>query len=98
MITLSAILDRAAAKLATDAALLAWCQAQFGKAPLIFIGLDEQNPPGVDQCPCIVLRPTHAVDGDEAEEFAYTFRVDWAVANSAQTTAAGVTKYTGIAQ
>ena len=98
MITLADILDRAAVLLAADSAIAAWTSAQFGKAPVIFIGLNEGDPPGVAQCPCIILRPAHAADGQETEEFGYAFRVDWVISNAAQTTVGAITTYAGIRQ
>lgn len=45
--------------LATDAALLAWAQGQYGRPHVVHVyGLDERQPPGAADCPYIALQPS----------------------------------------
>ncbi|MFZ5586142.1 MAG: hypothetical protein ACOZHQ_09455 [Thermodesulfobacteriota bacterium] len=83
-----------------DDAIAAWCQAEFGKALSIFVGIDQRNPPGPDQCPLAIIQPDHAVDGDGLEERVkrYTLEVQWAVSNEATASSGGVTELAGLAQ
>jgi len=54
--------------LAADSALLAWSQAQFGKLPTIYLGIDERKPPPADEFPIVSLTGITFLQGEGARE------------------------------
>lgn len=41
--------------LVSDAQLAAWCNEQFGRPPIVFIGVDESDPPGEADYPLVAV-------------------------------------------
>ena len=94
-VTLHAVMDRAAAVLAADAALLAWCATHY-VPPKIQIGLDERNRPGPEDCPVIVIRPDSARLGQTQSEDSFTILIDWAVYDETISDAGPARVYTAV--
>jgi hypothetical protein len=46
--------------LSVNAALTAWAQAAYGRTQKIYVNIDVRKPPGEEDCPYIMLRPTAA--------------------------------------
>ncbi len=68
------ILNKIAEILAADAGIEAWCQEKYGKSPTIWLGVDEEHPPGADDMPSIVI---YTATRDEIEANVKT--VQWSV-------------------
>jgi hypothetical protein len=65
MSALSDRIDALVAALASDAALTAWCQTNYGKAHKVFsYMIDLDNPPAEADCPCIQIAPASVVCGN----------------------------------
>jgi hypothetical protein len=80
-----------------DAAINDFCQTNFGKTPVIFVGLDLENPPTLNDCPLIIIRPGMKDEG-ELDPFVYTLSIGWAVVNESKSVAGSVAEYAGIWQ
>lgn len=92
----SSILSALAAALKADSAIAAYCLANFGRAPQIFIGFDTANPPPAEGMPWIALVPVASAIDDSLDTREYQIDIGFAGINSSiDTTTAGVTKYVG---
>ena len=60
MISIKDLTDFYVGALAADAAIEAWCQAEYGKAATVFVGIDEQRR----ALPCATWTPV--TDEDRA--------------------------------
>ena len=60
---INTLIDTLSAAVATDADLSAWCQANYGRGPMVFIGFDERNPPAADDLPAVILYPVSKAVG-----------------------------------
>ena len=59
--------------LAVDPHLHAWCLDQFGKAPSVHLGIDENDPPTDGDYPVVALVGVEQVRGESARE------IEWRV-------------------
>lgn len=60
--------------LKNDSALKSWCLAEFNKEPVIYLGLNEEDPPPVDEYPIVaIVGITHSI-GESKREI--TWEVD----------------------
>lgn len=76
-ITLMHIVDLVAATLSEDQTLRDLAVDFYGRPLRVYIGLDDRDRPGPEQCPLLIIRPQELRTGEEALE--YTVLVDWAV-------------------
>lgn len=66
--TLKTTLETFKDALTANAALSTWCQAIYGRQLTVYVNMDARNPPGEEQCPYILIRPTAAVYGRGASQ------------------------------
>lgn len=66
--TTTEVLQAMSNALANDAALNSWCTEQFGKAPSVFLGIDENRPPAEEDYPVIALVGVEQARGQDRRE------------------------------
>ncbi len=71
--------------LATDVALTAWCNTNYGQPQSIFVGVDQRKPPNEDDYPCIHLFPLSKASGYDLTEEANGVGLTCGVVNEAET-------------
>lgn len=49
------ILEAIHASLLADSAMTSWCVAEFGVAPIIWLGVDDRNPPTDSEYPSVTI-------------------------------------------
>lgn len=62
-----------------DPAIYAYCLAQYGRPPTIYVGVPRISPPTAANCPYIVIRPGSKVEGTAHAENAYAVAVGWSI-------------------
>lgn len=72
--TTAEILSAVHASLLSDSAMTAWCVAQFGVAPIIWLGVDDRNPPGDSDYPSVSI-----VGVEHIRSAATRGSVDWRI-------------------
>ncbi len=92
------ILTSARDALANDAELAAWCVAQFGRPPVVMLGLDDKNPPTEDQYPLVVILGVDQSRGDSRREVEWRLHLGTGVVNPAVTESGASRTYTGLLQ
>jgi len=95
MIKISDILELFRDTLHDDATLNAWTTANLGADPTIYVGIDAQNPPGIDDTPFVTLTPEANQEGQEVNFFNYSVVVNWAINNGAKTESGRKVTYDG---
>lgn len=65
--------------LKADAALEAWCQANFNAALTVYKGVDVRQEPGVKEAPFVYLVPGPSTEGLEAINHLYSMIVAWGI-------------------
>lgn len=70
------------AAIVADSALNAWCLAEFGSSPTVWIGLDEQNPPVEADYPLVSLVGIDQGRGEARGEIQWQVHVGCGVVNS----------------
>jgi len=81
--------------LAGDAALNAWCVEQFGKAPSVFLGIDENRPPAEEDYPLVALVGIEQVRGQDRRELEWRVFLGVGVVNDEITESGTVRTSTG---
>lgn len=94
-IALMDIVDRIVAVLEADPTLRDLVAGFYGRPPRLFVGLDDRDRPGPEQCPLILVRPQEFRAGAE-EVLEYTVLVDWAVWDEEVAEAADKREYAGV--
>jgi len=97
-VTLTEITQDLRDALASDQALNDWCLAELGELPTIFVGIDERNKPGLQDCPLIIIRPETIAGGQEQAAIEPVLYVDWGLVNDEITTADRIREYQGVYQ
>jgi hypothetical protein len=95
-ISFETILGKIRDALKNSSAITTFCQTKYAKNPSIYIGFNAAKPPGIAECPVIVIFPGVKTEGEEIDEFNYGVTVAWSIANSATTSSNGVTEFTGL--
>ena len=98
--TTAELLTALQAALVADTALNAWCVTQFGAAPTIWIGLDEQNPPVESDYPLVALVGVDQGRGGARGEIQWQVHIGVGVVNPALLSPEGATTrtYSGMLQ
>lgn len=96
MMDINTILDDWATRLANDTDIETWCQTNYGFSVSILVGLNLEDPPRKDECPCIVLVPGKKRTGKAVDIESLIAGVALAVYDEAKTTSGKITKYSGI--
>jgi hypothetical protein len=89
--------------IAADAALGAWCTAQFGRLPSVWLDVDAQNPPTTDDYPVVALHGLNRAASLGANRWTIELWVGCGLLNSDVTRAADssgstLVTYPGMAQ
>lgn len=84
--------------LIADSALGAWCQAELGRAPTIWLGIDEQNPPPEDDYPLVAIVGVDQLRGGARAEIQWQVHLGAGVVNPEITTNLNARSYSGLMQ
>ena len=84
--------------LADDAALNSWCTEQFGKAPSVFLGIDEIRPPAEEEYPVIALVGVEQARGQDRRELEWRVFLGVGVVNDEITQSGSLRTRTGFLQ
>lgn len=84
-----------------DAAIEAWCQAEFTSSLTVFVGMDTANPPTRDDLPlAIVGTELSSIRGQEAGTYTHIIGVDfgilWEDATSQPAASDNATEFEGL--
>lgn len=71
MIVNKEITDFIADKVLASAEIEAYCQTNFSQSLMVLIGVDNNNPPEVQDLPCLIVEPTSKNIGSEDSNFDY---------------------------
>lgn len=84
--------------LSTDTELSAWCVAQFGKAPLVMLGLDDKNPPEESEYPLVTIIGVDQERGNGKRETDWRLHLGVGVVNSEIAESGSIRTFTGMLQ
>lgn len=84
--------------LANDSELSAWCLDQFGKGPLVMLGLDDKNPPPLEDYPLAVVIGVDQERGDARREIDFRLHLGVGVVNDEIAATGSVKTHTGMLQ
>lgn len=56
-----------------------WCKTNFGCLPFIFLGVDAQNPPGIDSLPFIAILPEPTEEGEEVNILNFAIEISYGI-------------------
>jgi len=76
-----------ASVLEDNSTLTDWVDTTYGHALKTYIGIDNRQPPGPDDCPHVILFPAGKIAGDGIEEKEYVVRVRVALVQEESTPA-----------
>ncbi len=96
--TTDEILTEARDALAEDVILAEWCTAQFGKGPLIMLGLDDKNPPDEGDYPLVTIIGIDQERGSSKRETDWRLHLGVGVVNSEIVSTDSVKTFTGMLQ
>jgi hypothetical protein len=82
---------------AADSAVQAFCQAAYGRAPVLMYGFDAENPPDQGSYPLVAVTEVVRSASLARNAAEYTVGLIVAVNNDTVATAAGLTTYQGMA-
>jgi len=97
-ISFESILNKIRDAIKNSSAITTFCQSKYAKNPKICVGFNAAKPPGIAECPVIVIFPGIKIEGEEIDEFQYEVTVAWSIANSTTTTTGTVTEFTGLSE
>lgn len=95
MITLAALAQLAAETLRDNQPIADWVQAEYGKDVKVIVGLDARKPPGIKDCPFVLVRAPSMSGGLESESDDYTLMIDWGLNEPGIETVEDITRYKG---
>lgn len=55
MTAIDTLIGFVAQSVATDVDLCAWCTGQFGRPPMVYVDIDDANPPAQDDYPVVAI-------------------------------------------
>lgn len=67
----------------------AWATSTLGKPWKVLVGVDKRNPPGVRDCPFVMLRPASIDSSPTAEDQDPSIMIDWGVVDPGTPTTSG---------
>lgn len=77
-------------------AISTWCNTNYSKGHTIYIGYDEQNPPGQANCPIIVISPVEQNRSLDANYGPMIIEIGYGIYDETKSTSGNVTTYKGI--
>lgn len=96
--TTAEVLLAAQAALLSDAELMAWCTAQFGRKATVWLGFDNSNPPDDGECPFVAIAAVEQARGGERGEIMWRLMVMVELANFELVSDGSSRTYTGFLQ
>lgn len=96
--TTTEVIQAVSNALVGDTTLNSWCTAQFGKAPSVFLGIDENRPPAEEDYPLIAVVGVEQVRGQDRRELEWRVFLGVGVVNDEITQSGSVRTRTGILQ
>jgi hypothetical protein len=89
-------MDKIASALESDEILTVWCNAKFGKAPIIYIGHNEENPPVAANYPIIVIFYAERARGEDTSRIIYACELGFGVYSEEIKVSGNVREYEGL--
>lgn len=71
MITNKEITEFIADKVLSSQDVDAYCQSNFSKSLMVFVGVDVSNPPDISDLPCLIVEPTVKNNSDNVQTHTY---------------------------
>jgi hypothetical protein len=96
--TTALILEAIRLALVADSALDAWCRSEFEKAPTVWLGIDEQNPPPEEDYPLVAIVGVDQVRGDARGEIEWHVHLGAGIINAQLVTNGSSRTYPGLTQ
>ena len=96
--TTGELLQAVQTALLNDSGVAAWCLDEFGKAPTIWLGLDEQNPPVESDYPLISIVAIDQARGNSRGEIEWQLHLGVGIVNNGLTSAGNGRTYPGMLQ
>lgn len=93
-VPLSRIVERWADALATDEALIQFCNKKYGKPAQLYVGYDDVDAPLEEDCPCIILLPSSKNEG-LADTYSYALTIVWGITQISVSRDNHVIRYAG---
>lgn len=90
------LLEAARDALANDTELSAWCVAQFGTVPTVFLGLDDKSPPEESEYPMVAIIGVDQTRGSSRREIDWRLHMGAGVVNSTVLSVDGKRTYSGM--
>jgi hypothetical protein len=88
------LIEKIKAAVLTDPDLIAWCAATYGQSPTIVIGVDEDNPPALEDYPIIAFVGTETGRSTGDRDFTMSMYFGLGINDPGKDTATG-TEYMG---
>ncbi len=97
---INTLIDTAAVALAEDSQLQDWADTNYERPVTVFVNIDERDPPGEDQMPCVVIVPAEKTVGyGRSEKSHRIIVVAWLIDETRQELAEGrIVKFAGAAR
>lgn len=92
------VIDLIGSALTTDATFLAFCQAQFAKAPAVYIGVDEQDPPPESAYPVAAVTDVREISSVEENRRTFEIDIGFGVVNTEKAVNGNRTTFSGFIQ
>jgi len=96
--TTALILEALKLALLSDALLDAWCQSEFSKAPTVWIGIDEQNPPPEEDYPLVAIVGVDQARAEDRREIEWQVHFGSGVINTSFESSSNSRIYPGLSQ
>ena len=89
------ILREIASGIATNAAINAWCQAQYGSDVHVQIGIDQKRPPSPQDVPFVAISSSESTEKGLLAKGGLFFDVLWGVESDSKTVTGNLAEYDG---
>lgn len=96
--TTAELLQHMQSTLLTDTALDTWCRAEFGRAPTVWLGVDEQTPPPEEDYPLVAVVGVDQMRGGSRAELQWQVHLGAGIVNSDFTANLNIRTYPGLMQ
>lgn len=96
--TTAEVLQAAQAALLADSGLTAWCTAQFGRAPTVWLGIDNNQPPAESDYPVVAIATVEQARGLGRGEIGWRVMIGVGLVNDELLSVGLARTYTGFLQ
>jgi hypothetical protein len=95
MITTADMLVSVRNAIAADTALIVWCQANYAKAPAVYLGFDDDDPPDSTHYPLIQIINAVRQRGADKHRSVWDVEISIFIENTGKVSVSGGVTYTG---